>query len=481
LSAAKHSEYSSDMAKIQRNEPCPCGSGRKFKKCCGSVTAAMAKAGVRLERSVRAYSDETGNSGNNLFDPGQPYFWTGTLVCEADVDREGAKLHAKCLALSGESELHGNQLGLSRIEKIAPLLQELLAKVKAHFLFTRIEKHHLAATKFFDVLMDSGVNHAISNLQYAYRTLRLSLAVQFIQMLDDSDRQEFWQAYENSDREKFRAVLARVLDRLLAAHEAGLYYERTVQLLRDGIEWGIKYPEPLLEERLGELDSPNVVAFSLLVAQLHELHQKTGIRVRTFVHDEQDQFGKSLALTFKLLKRLSFERTITSSMLDIKELPTFDSELEMRSSQNSIGLQLADVGLWLMKRFYDSDGKVHGKSKLLADQIIRDGSIEHFTLPSMQEGVEELMKTMYALPFDMQDETSGREVSRQFEEQRQERMKQPPEGLYEREIPKWSVSVAGGKATSIPPRHLCAGKRHDTRLTKCYCDLFAESKLPEDE
>jgi SEC-C motif len=54
------------MAKIQRNEPCPCGSGRKFKKCCGSATVAMAKTGVRLERSVRAYSDETGNSGNNL-------------------------------------------------------------------------------------------------------------------------------------------------------------------------------------------------------------------------------------------------------------------------------------------------------------------------------------------------------------------------------------------------------------------------------
>ena len=24
-------------AKVGRNEPCPCGSGRKFKKCCGSA------------------------------------------------------------------------------------------------------------------------------------------------------------------------------------------------------------------------------------------------------------------------------------------------------------------------------------------------------------------------------------------------------------------------------------------------------------
>ena len=26
-------------AKIGRNEPCPCGSGKKFKKCCGAATA----------------------------------------------------------------------------------------------------------------------------------------------------------------------------------------------------------------------------------------------------------------------------------------------------------------------------------------------------------------------------------------------------------------------------------------------------------
>ncbi len=27
-------------AKVGRNAPCPCGSGRKFKKCCGSGQAA---------------------------------------------------------------------------------------------------------------------------------------------------------------------------------------------------------------------------------------------------------------------------------------------------------------------------------------------------------------------------------------------------------------------------------------------------------
>jgi len=26
--------------KVGRNDPCPCGSGRKYKKCCGSAQAA---------------------------------------------------------------------------------------------------------------------------------------------------------------------------------------------------------------------------------------------------------------------------------------------------------------------------------------------------------------------------------------------------------------------------------------------------------
>ena len=25
-----------DMAKVGRNDPCPCGSGKKYKKCCGA-------------------------------------------------------------------------------------------------------------------------------------------------------------------------------------------------------------------------------------------------------------------------------------------------------------------------------------------------------------------------------------------------------------------------------------------------------------
>lgn len=43
--------------RVGRNEPCPCGSGRKFKKCCGAANphrSSRIGAGINLPRDVRA-------------------------------------------------------------------------------------------------------------------------------------------------------------------------------------------------------------------------------------------------------------------------------------------------------------------------------------------------------------------------------------------------------------------------------------------
>ena len=81
--------------KIPVNSLCPCGSGIKYKKWCGSphgnnyLVSAPEREGLSREKLLYAYSDETGNTGNNLFDEEQPYFWTGTLISECDIENEG--------------------------------------------------------------------------------------------------------------------------------------------------------------------------------------------------------------------------------------------------------------------------------------------------------------------------------------------------------------------------------------------------------
>jgi len=376
---------------------------------------------------VRAYTDETGNSGNALFDSGQDYFWTGTLVCPVDLDTAAALAHAKCLRATGRPELHGNDLGLGGIEKIADCLLDTLSDHNCRFLFTRLHKHHLAATKFFDTVFDSGLNKAVSNLHYGVRGLRLSLAVQFIQLLDELDRREFWEVYGNGDVARFRTILGRVRDRVVAWHDEGIYHERTVQLLRDGLEWGVKYPEPLIEQRQSELDSPNIVAFSLLISMLHTVHKQTGARVAQFVHDEQNQFARFLRQSYEMLRHYDIDRSIAGTILDIKRLPTFGCELVMARSRDSAGLQFTDVILWLIKRFVDTRGQVRGRCRVLAETVNKMALLSPFTLESMQREVAEGFREMGAKTLSEEKIESAKAFIRKLEERRLARMAEPPD------------------------------------------------------
>ena len=57
------------MAKIGRNEPCPCGSGRKFKRCClGKQQVAsdnlteVQKAQISLHNAISAIQKEASST-----------------------------------------------------------------------------------------------------------------------------------------------------------------------------------------------------------------------------------------------------------------------------------------------------------------------------------------------------------------------------------------------------------------------------------
>ncbi|MEC7460431.1 MAG: SEC-C metal-binding domain-containing protein, partial [Pseudomonadota bacterium] len=34
----RQSPFVRDVAKVGRNDPCPCGSGKKYKLCCGKIS-----------------------------------------------------------------------------------------------------------------------------------------------------------------------------------------------------------------------------------------------------------------------------------------------------------------------------------------------------------------------------------------------------------------------------------------------------------
>jgi len=43
-------------AKIGRNDPCPCGSGKKFKRCCGGLSLAQRPEALRCADCGREFN-----------------------------------------------------------------------------------------------------------------------------------------------------------------------------------------------------------------------------------------------------------------------------------------------------------------------------------------------------------------------------------------------------------------------------------------
>ena len=61
-------------------------------------------------------------------------------------------------------------------------------------------------------------------------------------------------------------------------------------------------------ETRSDLDSPNVIAVSLLINVLHEWNTEIDLTIAKFVHDEQNQFGKALKQTFDVSKNFAASR-----------------------------------------------------------------------------------------------------------------------------------------------------------------------------
>ena len=374
--------------KFPVNAPCPCGSGKKYKKCHGSARAAektpLLRTPEKFGDDCIAYTDESGNSGSHLFDKDQPEFWTGTLVTAPDFEKIAGPVVAECLSIVEQKELHGNALGLSGIDKIGDKLGYLFGQTGAQFLFTKIDKRHFAGAKFADTVLDSGTNHAMSLVHYGPPAARLPLALQLIQLLRTDDLVRWWNAFENNDAAEFSKMMEGPLKRLEAFHNNKVYSPRTVQLLRDALTWGIAHPKRLLEGGFSPLDTPNVVAVTLVVNMLHDFHEETGARVVTFIHDEQNQFIKHIKFMHSHSKQFQLDTSnICAPLPAVRGALTFGCDLESGRSDKRVGLQLIDTVLWLIRRFLKLKGEVDGAARRLALYVVATADITTFDRPNL--------------------------------------------------------------------------------------------------
>lgn len=375
---------------------------------------------TKPEPFIWAYTDESGNTGLNLFDKSQPVYWTGTLTSGVDLQQAGRSAIGKWCASIGVEELHGSELGFGRIEVISRDLRNFLSTYRCRIIFTQVEKRHVAGTKLVDTLIDSGLNSAVSNLHYGMRPFRLMMAVDLLRNMTARDEEEFWQVYKKVDVVGFCKILERLQFRIYE----NIKDPRGKELLLDAIAYGLKSPKELLTGARSDLDSPNVVALTLLLSALRSLHKETGLKIGKFYHDEQNQFAKAMREMFDVIKNIGSVGSPPTWICDIQRIRAFDCPFEIVASRGTVGVQLIDVILWLTKKASESplEDTLPGCKELLGE-IIKCATISKLTRAQLiSDAQDEYMKVMNR-PMSPKQEAKAKKLATEFENIRIKRMR----------------------------------------------------------
>lgn len=386
-------------------------------------------------RNLVGYTDESGNTGKNLFDDAQPYFWTGTVISSEDLDAKSAELAKNLRKILGVKELHGKDLRFQGIGRIALKLLEFIEENDCTFLFTRIEKEHIATIRLAEMLFDSDYNKAVSPWHDLNRIYRRMLTVPVATSLYKRDRRDFWKAYQEGNVGLFTQVLSNLQLRI----SQEVKDERERQLLLEPIGWALSHPSEVFRPLVpctdsdsidvpdpSDLDSPNLVAMLQLVNGLHNILLDKHAKVFRFYHDTQNEFSKAMKDTFEIIKNVHLPK----NELLVKRVRTIQAQLEFFSSVSSFGLQLADVCLWLMTRLFKNSPGVEGQTCLpLLATIIKRAIIKEYTYDQLVSETQKEVEEIMARPLTPEAEKRGRQIQEMFEKRRIKRMSQTSDDI----------------------------------------------------
>lgn len=379
------------------------------------ISKALGPAGAP---SVNAYTDESGNTGDDVFNVEQPDFYTLTLISKEDLNVLAAPHVVRWCQDLGVTELHGNELGVGRLEQIAESMLAFFMDVRPLFVVTVVEKRHLVTMKLFDLIFDSGMNEAVSSVHYFNRFFRLALADVVADHLSPKAQLDFWRSFAGQDS----AGLAEILRRLRWNIENRCQDVRARQLILDAIDWAARNIGVFVEYPRGPEDSPNVVAFGLLLHGLQQILEAAGLRVARFVHDEQNQFAKAFAWLHEWVRKGRLVEKEPLLFPELVEGSAYDCPLTMEASHTEPALQLTDVLLWLTVR--SLKGKhLPSRCESLLMPLIATGVVNSFSREQLSSEVAERKAEIMSKPLSEADLRRGAALRDQIEGRRLRKMR----------------------------------------------------------
>jgi Protein of unknown function (DUF3800) len=339
-------------------------------------------------RSLFAYTDESGNTGQNLFDEAQPYFLTGTLLTNADVDLTGQRVHQNWLSSLGITELHGHAIGIGKIDKISATLKQFLQAHASRFVFTQIEKRFHAAARLSFTILDSDFNQAVSPMHDLTSIFHRKMALDIFSFLTHGEAKAFWSAYESLNFSQFVQILDNLRLRIFERHTDN----RGRQLLLDALNWAAANPREIFRSTRTDGDSPNVLALRLLLGGIHKTTGEQS-RIVKFCHDEQNQFGEEIAASFDLAKNVRGFADESTFLFRMERINKFLCPIKMTVSEQSIGLQITDVILDLMSQYLENSYQPRlDDCGALCEYVTQNSTLEVFTY----DGLKDLFISQYS-------------------------------------------------------------------------------------
>ncbi len=358
------------------------------------------------------FVDESGNTGNNLFDASQPVLSYGTLSSKLNPDALAKPDHVAMLRKLGVSCLHANELGLSRLTKIAPVLIKLQKRFDFRFDYYYIHKPTYALMMLFDTIFDEERNAALrwdtDSAPLAYPVLRC-----FSLLCDEEVLKRAWSLRIAKNINNRIAEVVALLTELQERSRVSDLDLGTKALFAAALGFGIVNPHALDfgsndEKVLG----PNVMGFQFVLAaiarRLREARRKDAFSIKA---DRQSEFNSAQAGVHDMLKQLSAVLAVLKERERRRFLaqPYFEGVeaedalrtrmprqgIEFAASESSVGLQLADVYLWIMRRAR-SGTIISGELKSLGRLVAKRACVESISPEGIEAGWNALQKKLPA-------------------------------------------------------------------------------------
>lgn len=345
------------------------------------------------------YIDESGNSGLNISDEAQPLFYAFSLQSEIDFEKrircqmEKIRNDIQCC------ELHGNELGIAKIDSIADSLLAICKKYNFTFSISIIEKKFLALAQLFDCLFDSGINIAVPYHVYNIFELRGLLLEKISTIINIDIVNKFWNGcIHEKNISKAHANMQDVCEYIIQNVDK-LKDNRSREIVRDAMVWAKSNCSeflPLFDKRhLNLMGSANFIAITMQFDSICKRCIDSKKKVVSIVHDEQSQFKKTFEFYYDVISKSPqislLQYFCPNATLDFE--PLKNCIFTMEPSNMHDGLQLVDLFLYLIKKFNEGK-KVTGKAEELLLYILKATDINFFTFESFAELIEMSVRIM---------------------------------------------------------------------------------------